>query len=131
MELHLKIIGIFFIALALLHVGFPKYFKWEEELATLSLMNRQMMSVHTFFIGLIIFLTGLLCLTSSRELITTSLGKKISLGLGIFWLIRLFFQFFVYSAELWRGKRFETYVHIVFIFIWTYLSFVFLWIAWK
>lgn len=131
MHLHLKIIGILFIALALIHVAFPKYFNWNKELGTLSLVNRQMIWVHTFFIALTIFLMGLLCLTSSSELIETDFGKKISLGLGIFWLTRLFVQFFGYSSKLWKGKTFETWAHILFTLLWIYLSFIFWAIALK
>jgi|SRR6478752_7216935 len=125
MHLHLKITGILLIALALIHIIFPKYFNWKKELGSLSLINRQMITVHTFFIALTIFLMGLLCLTSSNELIETNLGKKIAAGLGMFWTIRLFVQFFGYSSKLWKGKAFETTVHILFIFFWAYLSFVF------
>jgi hypothetical protein len=117
--------GALLIALALVHIIFPKYFNWNKELSSLSLINRQMMTVHTFFIALVVFLMGLLCLTSSNELINTNLGKKISLGFGIFWATRLFIQFFIYSSEHWKGKAFETTVHILFIFLWTYLSFIF------
>ena len=126
MEKHFKIIGVVLMALALIHIIFPKYFNWEEELKSLSLMNKQMMTVHTFFIALTVFLMGLLCLISTNELIETKLGKTICLGFGIFWTIRLFIQFFIYSPKLWRGKTFETIVHIVFSFLWFYLSFVFL-----
>ena len=125
MEIHFKIIGVLLIALALVHIFFPKYFNWDKELKSLSLINRQMMIVHTFFIALTIFLIGLLCLTSSNELIGTNLGKKIALGIGIFWTIRLFIQFFGYSTELWKGKKFETFMHIIFSFLWAYLSIVF------
>lgn len=125
MQIHLQIIGILLIGLALVHLVFPKYFKWEEELSTLSLINRQMMTIHTFFIALFVMLTGLLCITSASELLGTTLGKKISLGLAIFWTIRLIIQFFGYSAQLWKGKRFETSIHIIFIFLWTYISFIF------
>lgn len=125
MHLHLKIIGVLLIALALVHIFFPKYFNWDKELASLSLINQQLIWVHTLFIALTIFLMGLLCLTSSDELIETNLGKKIAAGLGIFWVIRLFIQFFGYSSKLWKGKTFETSVHILFIFLWTYLSFIF------
>jgi hypothetical protein len=72
-----------------------------------------------------VFLMGLLCLSSADELIETSLGKKIALGLGVFWSIRLFIQFFGYSADLWKGKAFETIVHILFSLLWAYLSLVF------
>jgi hypothetical protein len=126
MEIHLKIIGILLIALALVHIIFPKHFNWSKELKSLSLINRQMMTVHTFFIALTVFLMGLLCLTSSGDLIETNLGKKISLGFGLFWTVRLFIQFFVYSTDLWKGKKFETCMHVMFSFLWTYLSIIFL-----
>lgn len=126
MEIHFKIIGVLLITLALIHIVFPKYFNWDKELKSLSLINKQMMKVHTFFIALTVFLMGLLCLTSSSELIETNLGKKISLGLGIFWTIRLAVQFFGYSNELWKGKKFETSMHILFSLLWMYLSIIFL-----
>ena len=126
MELHYKIIGIILIALAFVHVIFPKYFKWKEELKSLSLINQQIMKVHTFFIALVVFLIGLLCLTSSYELINTELGKKVSLGFGIFWSFRLIIQFFGYSSKLWKGKKMETIVHIIFSLLWMYLSYIFI-----
>lgn len=131
MELQLKIIGILLICIGIFHITFPKQFNWKTEFASISLINRQMMYVHTFFIALTVLLMGVLCLTSSVQLIETDLGKKICLGFGIFWAIRLFIQFFVYSSKLWKGKIFETIIHIVFSFLWVYLSYVFLAIAFK
>ena len=129
MELQIKIIGLLLTILAIIHAIFPKYFNWKEELKQLSLINRQLIMVHTFFIALVVLLIGLLCMTSATELIQTKLGKTISLGQGIFWTIRLFFQFFIYSSLLWKGKIFETAVHILFSLLWIYMSTVFLWNA--
>lgn len=126
MELHLKIIGVLLIVLSLIHIVFPKYFNWKRDLESLSLINRQMMHVHTFFIALVVFLMGVLCLTSSTELVQTDFGRRISLGLGIFWGIRLIIQFFVYSPKLWKGKTFETIMHLLFSILWVYLTFIFL-----
>ncbi len=125
MELHLKIIGSLLIILALVHVIFPKYFNWKSEFHLVSLINRQMMYVHTFFLALVVFLMGLLCLSSSKEILETPLGNRIALGFAIFWTIRLVIQFFGYSSELWKGKKFETIVHILFSILWTYVSGVF------
>lgn len=130
MIIHLRIIGVLFMALALLHFGFPRYFKWRTQLAGMDLINRQMMQVHTFFIALVVFLIGLLCATSAAELVLTPLGRRISLGLGMFWGLRALVQWFVYSPELWRGKRMETAVHIIFSVLWVYCTVVFLSIAW-
>jgi hypothetical protein len=122
MNTHLQIIGSLLIVLSFIHIIFPRYFNWKTELKTLSLINRQMMIVHTFFIALTVLLIGLLCVTSYTELINTSLGRTICLGFGVFWGIRLIFQIFIYSSKLWKGKLFETIVHLIFTFFWIYLS---------
>ena len=131
MELQLKIIGFFLIGLSFVHVFFPQYFNWEKELKPLSLINRQMMYVHTFFIAFVVFLMGLICLTSSSEIVGTTLGKKLALGLFLFWFARLFIQFFGYSSKLWKGKKFETVIHVLFSLLWTYFSVVFFLIFWR
>jgi hypothetical protein len=114
------------MVLAFFHTFFPKYFNWKKELESLSLINNQMMYVHTFFVAVIVFLMGLLCFFCAADLINTRLGKQLSLGLFIFWGLRLLFQFFVYSPKLWKGKFFETAMHIVFSLLWVYLTAIFL-----
>jgi len=126
MNLQLEIIGTLLILLAMLHLIFPRYFNWKKELSSLSLINRQLMYVHTFFVAFVVLLMGILCLTSSGELLNTTLGKQISLVFAIFWCVRLFIQFFGYSSNLWKGKFFETSVHILFSIFSIYLSAVFI-----
>jgi hypothetical protein len=126
MEIHIKIAGSLLIALSLIHIVIPKYFKWDQELTSLSLITKQILYVHTFFIAFIVLLMGLLCLIYTHELLHDPFGRVISLGLSGFWLTRLAFQFFVYSPKVWRGKRFETLMHVVFSVLWLYFSGVFL-----
>lgn len=126
MIVHLKFIGFILIFLGIIHLYFPKYFNWKEELKSLSLINKEMMLIHTFFIAITIILMGVLCISSSEELVETELGNKLSLGMGIFWLLRLFIQFFGYSSQLWKGKNFETLVHIIFSCLWCYLTLIFI-----
>lgn len=125
MESLLKISGVLLILLALLHAVFPRHFKWREELRSITLLTRQIHYIHTFFIALTVLLMGVLCLVAPAELLTTSLGRKICVGLFIFWLARLLIQFFGYSSSLWKGKRLETVIHIVFSMLWTFLVAVF------
>ena len=129
MDLHLKIVGYLLIVLGLGHAVFPRYFNWKEELRSLSMINRQMMVIHTFFIALTLVLMGIFCVTSSTEIVSTNLGRRISLGFGLFWVCRLLIQFFGYSSSLWRGKKLETAAHIAFTCLWVYLSVVFVAIA--
>ncbi len=131
MEVHLKFIGILILILSLVHIGFPKYFNWKTEFQNLSLINTQMMYVHTFFVAFAVFLMGIFSFFYSKEIISTSLGKIISLGFSIFWFTRLVFQFFVYSTKLWKGKTFETAMHIIFSVLWSYLSIIYFVVFWN
>ncbi|MFC6269658.1 hypothetical protein [Frigoriflavimonas asaccharolytica] len=131
MEIHLKIIGVLLILLSLVHFDLPKRFDWKNNLAGLNLFNRQMFKVHVVFIMMMEILLGILFFTSSVELVNTNLGKKICLGLGFFWGLRAVFQFFVYSPKLWRGKTFETIIHILFSILWFYLTIIFFVIAFQ
>jgi len=70
LSLHLKIVGASLLLLAVAHAFFPRRFGWAEELSRLSPLNRQMFQVHCFFIGLVLFMFGLLslCFTIPRQL---------------------------------------------------------------
>ncbi len=125
MELHLKIIGIIFISLSLVHIGFPKKFDWQNDLKNLSLINRQIMHAHTFFIALFVLLNGLLFVFYAKELIGNHpLSKALNIGLLIFWGFRSITQHFFYSSKLWSGKKFETSIHILFSLLWLYVIIV-------
>jgi hypothetical protein len=129
MIVHLHILGSLLVVLAVAHAGFPRYFGWRQELPRLSLINRQMMRVHALFIALVLLMIGALCLTSAQELTTTVLGHRIAFFLGLFWALRLLVQLFGYSSRLWKGKTFETVVHLAFSVIWSYVSAVFFLVA--
>jgi len=125
MLIHLKIIGWLLMLLSLLHIFIPGYLDWKRELVPLNLMNRQMMLTHMIFIAITVFALGLLSVSCTADLLTTPLGRKICLGLSVFWGLRLVFQFFVYSTELWRGKRFETFIHVSAVVFWVYMTVVY------
>ncbi len=131
METHLQIAGSVMLLLALIHIGFPAYFKWRTEFRMVSLINRQMMYIHTLFIAFALLLMGLLCIVEAGLLLQTPLGKTVCFGMGMFWLLRLLVQFWGYSSLLWRGKKFETLIHILFSLLWTYFTGVFLYAATK
>lgn len=105
MEIHIRVIGVVLIGLAFVHVIFPKYFNWKEELPQLSLINQQLMTVHTFFIALTVFLIGVLCVSSAPELVHTKLGHTVSLGFAIFGPSVSTFSFLVTRPNYGREKH--------------------------
>jgi len=124
----IKIAGLIFLGYAAAHPFFPSRFRWREELARLSLLNRQIFMVHTGFIVLILILLGVLCVGFTSTLLDRSPMSGVLLyGLEIFCVARLFVQLFVYDSALWKGHAFNTKMHIFFVTTWSYLVIVFTW----
>ncbi|MEA2735412.1 MAG: hypothetical protein QOE14_1863 [Humisphaera sp.] len=122
-ELHLRIVGVLLLALIALNFYVPRRFNWKTELASLSLVNRQIFQVHAGFICVILTMFAVLVLFFTRDLLEpTRLARAVLAALAIFWFVRLLTQWFVYDRSLWRGRRFETIVHLVFTGVWTYFS---------
>jgi hypothetical protein len=122
LELNLKIVGVMLIVLGLSHGAYGKRFNWKTDLAKLSLLNRQIFIVHCFFISLTLVLMGGITLFYTRALLEpTTLSRAGLVAVVVFWLCRLFIQFFVYDAALWRGNRFNTRMHVGFSVVWAYV----------
>jgi hypothetical protein len=73
-ELHVQLTGVLMIILGTLHAVIPRYFRWKVELAPLGLITRQIVYVHTFFIGLVLFLIGTVCFLP--VILSTRLSEK-------------------------------------------------------
>ena len=126
LALLLPIAGAGLILLAVLHIPIGRQLQWKKECQRLSPVNAAVFNVHTFFICVVLVMMGLPCLFQPAIFLSPSpAGAWLSWSFAGFWLVRLYCQWFVYSAELWRGKRLETSVHWCFTFIWIALTSVF------
>ncbi|MEO8351920.1 MAG: hypothetical protein ABI680_09320 [Chthoniobacteraceae bacterium] len=122
----LRIAGAGLILLAAVHVPIGRHLKWREESERLSLVNAAIFRVHTFFICLVLVMMGLPCLFDPGVFLEASrAGRWLAWSFSAFWLIRLYVQWFVYQADLWRGKRIETFAHLWFTLVWTALAALF------
>jgi hypothetical protein len=119
-----RVAGIFMLLLVPLNVfDVPRRFHWKQELANVSLLNRQIFQVHAAFICLVLALFGLLATLMTHPLLQpTPLARAVVGGLAVFWLLRLLAQLFVYDPRIWRGNRFYTVMHYVFLSLWIFLS---------
>jgi len=132
LELHLRIAGALLLLLAAAHVFFPKQLGWKEDLAKLTLLNRQIFLVHVSFIVLILVLFGVLALGFAADLVAPSrLAAAVLGGLTLFWGLRLITQQFIYDRTLWRGNRRNTILHVLASLLWCYLTAVFGWGWWR
>lgn len=121
-EFHLRLAGALQLALAALHLGFPRRFDWASELPRLSPLNRQIFVVHTIFIGLVVLMFGALsCFAAPALLEPTPLSRLVLGGLATFWAVRLAVQWLVYDAHLWRGSAANTRIHLALTALYVYL----------
>lgn len=126
LPIFLRIAGIGLIALATLHIPIGRHLNWREDVARLTPVNESIFHVHNFFICLVLVLMGLPCVADPQVFLEKSrAGAWVSWSIAAFWAVRLYSQWFVYRADLWRGKPMETRVHWSFTFIWLALTLLF------
>lgn len=114
------------------HFYFPKRFGWRAELEKVSLLTRQIFYVHCFFIWLVLVMFGLLSLVYTDLLLQPGpLARIILAAFVVFWGARLMIQLFVYDAELWKGNRFNTLMHLLFTLMWSYYVCVYTTALWR
>ena len=124
--IQLRVTGAMIALLVLVNLVVPRRFHWREEMARLSLLNRQIFQVHAVFLVLILAMMSALLLTSADALLVPGrLSRALLTGLVLFWGLRMAMQWWFYSPETWRGNSFNTLMHIVFSTMWIYMTAVF------
>jgi hypothetical protein len=120
---NLRVVGVLLIVLGLSHMFFNRYFGWDRELESVSLLTRKIFFVHTFFIGLGVVMAGAGSLFYAGALLEPgTLSRAILTAMVIFWLCRLLAQWFAYDAAIWKGDRFRTAMHVMFSALWIYVT---------
>ena len=122
----LRLAGAGLILLAVLHVPIARHLRWRDDAARLTPTNAAIFRVHAFFICVVLVMMGLPCAVDPRVFLERSrAGAWLAWSFAAFWTIRLYCQWFVYPADLWRGRRMETAMHWWFTLVWAALAAVF------
>jgi hypothetical protein len=122
----LRVAGVGLLVLAASHVPIARYLRWKEEASRLSPANEAVFHVHTLFICVVLLLMGVPALVAPQLFVERSLaGLWLTWLLALFWALRLIVQWFVFPSALWRGKRLETAMHVLFSITWIALTALF------
>jgi hypothetical protein len=132
LRVNLRAAGVIMALLAAVNLVVPVRLRWRQEMARLSLLNRQIFQAHSIFLVLTLAMMSALLLTSADALLVPGpLSRALLLGLTIFWGLRMLMQWWFYSPDTWRGNRFNTAMHVVFSATWIYLTAVFGIVLWR
>ena len=122
LQFHIQIVGALLFSLGIAHSFFSRYFGWEKELVSLSVLTRRIFWVHCFFIALILAMLGVCSVFYTAALLEpTPLSRVLLVGIVAFWLCRLAIQFLVYDSAVRRGRPFYTFMNVVFSLFWVYV----------
>ena len=128
MEIELSIAAAAQLAIAVLNLFLVRIMKWEEPVARMPQLVREVFHVHAWFITITLVIFGVVTIRFAGELAAgkNELGRWLVCGIGLFWLIRWVMQFFFYSSSHWKGKRAEAAVHIALILTYGFFAAVYL-----
>ena len=123
---HLRAVGVVMALLVAINLVVPVRYRWRDETARLSLLNRQIFQAHAIFLIVTLALFSVLLLNYADALVEPAPLSRATLGgLTIFWGLRMLMQWCFYSPAIWRGDRFHTAMHWLFSATWVYVTGVF------
>lgn len=96
----LTLCGFGHIILSVVSVFIPKALKWNENLASLQPLLRQMFWTYAAYILVINLSFGIISLIATEELVNGSvLAKSITFLISIYWFARIGIQFFYFDRS--------------------------------
>ena len=97
--------GIHFL-IAVANLPLPRILNYRENLRKVPPIIRQIFVIHSVYIVLVVIGFGLLCVLFASDLTGGHrLGRFVSGGISVFWIIRIPIQLFYYDPDLRRRYR--------------------------
>lgn len=96
----IKIGGCASIGWLIFHLFFWRIFDWRAELKRLSYLNSGVMQVLNLCLSFVFLLFAFVSLWHTNELLTTSIGRSVAIGIGVFWLFRFILQPMFWGTSL-------------------------------
>ena len=106
MELLIKAGGIYNFVLVIFHLLFRRIFNWDEDLRSLSFLNRAIMQVLNLSLTLVFVIFGYISLVHPKELLTSPLGQSLLITMAVFWFARAVQQPLFFGMKHWGSVAF-------------------------
>jgi len=95
--------GIYPVAFAIFHLMFWKLFRWKEDLASLSIINRAVMQILNLCLTFVFLIFAYISIFHVAELLTTGIGKTLLLLIAVFWFLRAIEQIVFFGLKKKRS----------------------------
>lgn len=117
------------LGIATLNLFLVPLLRWQQEVARMPLLLREVFHVHAWFISLTLFLFAVLTWRFANEMSGAGnlLAHWFAAGIGCFWALRTVLQVTYYSSSHWRGQSGRTVVHVVLLLLYGGFAAAYLW----
>jgi hypothetical protein len=105
-ETFLIIGGIYNLLFATFHFLFWKIFDWENDLASLTSVNRAIMQVINLCLTFVFVIFGVLSLLYPSQMVGTELGRILTSMIAVFWFLRAIEQVIFFKLKNWISWAF-------------------------
>jgi len=111
----LRLAAVFQLAIATLNLFLVPLLRWEQPVAAMPLLMREVFHVHAWFISITLAIFAILTWRFAGEMAGAGnpLAKWLAMGIGVFWATRTVLQTTYYSSSHWRGHAGRTVVHVL------------------
>ncbi|MDH3528685.1 MAG: hypothetical protein OEQ28_03900 [Acidobacteriota bacterium] len=99
MKILLVMGGFFTLAFFVFHALFWKLFNWNEDLKTLSPLNRGVMQILNLCLMVVFLVFGLLSIFHPDEMLSTALGAGLLSGIAGLWFFRAILQIVFFKLK--------------------------------
>jgi len=96
--------GVYHVAMAVFHLAFGRLFNWENDLRSITFINRNVMLVMNLCLIAIFTAFAYLSFVHTDELQTEELGKVLLVIISLFWFARAFMQVVFFKLEAFQSK---------------------------
>lgn len=91
--------GIFNLGFAIFHLMFWRLFRWKEDLASLTLINRSVMQILNLCLTFVFLVMAYVSIFHRSEMISTNLGNTLLIAFSSFWFLRMIEQVFFFGIR--------------------------------
>jgi len=129
----LQLAAIMQLGIAALNLFLVRLLNWEEEVARMPLLLREVFRVHAWFISITLTIFGVMTWRFASEMAggANPVCQWLAAGIGMFWAVRTVLQVAYYSSSHWRGQAGRTLAHVLLLVMYGSFAAVYLWVSFR